>query len=185
MKTKIVVAFIFVFIVLMVLFDTTVAYPSKLFINTNVIENTDNKEELYNNIYSFIEKNDDLLIALSSYELSDILSNNYDFLKRYAVNYIIDNINDYENKINNNYISVDEIYKITDNVFGKNYFYINDLNKVELVKDDRRFRKDIRNLKVDNNGNYVSVIVNYGDISYKFILLEKEDRLIVENIEVL
>ena len=185
MKNKIIVLFIFVFVIIIVVLKTTVAYPSKLFVNTNVIEYTDNKNDLYNNIYNFIDKNDNLLIALSSYELSNVLNENYDFLERFSVNYIIDNIENYENIIVDNYISVNDIYKITENIFGKSYYYVNEKNEVKLVKDNRRFKEKINDLKIVEDEDYVNAIVRYNNPSYKYRLKLEEDRLVIENIEVL
>ena len=154
------------------------------------IKYSDNDDRLYNNIYNFIDKNDDLLIGLSSFEMSNILNENYDYLVKYAINYIIDNRKYYNNLITDNHIATTEIYKITDNVFGRNKFYIESNDKIELIKDDIRFDMILDRLNIiEKNNDYVIIVCDYSidniNMKYKYSLLKKNERLIIENIEVL
>lgn len=186
MKKNVFLLICITLVFLIVITKYTIAIDeTKLLINTTVIENSADEQELYNNIYNFINKNDDLLIGLSSFETSNTLSENYDYLKNYAINYIIDNKKNYLDKITNNEIDINEIYKITNNVFGKSYFYIENNNKIKLEKDERRFNLEISNLKIEKSKENINAIVNYSNITYKYTLIDKKDRLIIENIEVL
>ena len=64
--------------------------------NTSVIENAGEKlilkydsSDLETDIYNYIDMIDDILIPVSSYTMSDVLSENYDFLVLFAINYIL------------------------------------------------------------------------------------------------
>ena len=181
----ILVLLIIIGIIFILINNNTMAMEDINYINTTIIENNNDNKILYNNIYNFIDKKDDLLIALSSYELSNTLSQNYDFLKKFAINYIIDNKEYYSDKIKDNKIDINEVYKITNNIFGIDYFYISDEEAIELIKDDRRFNMKIKSLDINKNNNYVEVIADYSSLKYKYILFIKEDRLVINNIEVL
>ena len=165
--------------------NTFAIEETKLYQNTQVIENNTNGEILYNNIYNFISRNDDILISLATYEESIILNENYDFLLNFAINYIIDNKEYYKEKIVNKQINKEEIYKITNNIFGVSYFYINDKKEIKLEKDERRFNLKIEKIDYEKKEDTLYVNVKYDNIAYKYTLEEKKDRYIIKNIEVL
>ena len=58
---------------------------------TKKITYYEDEDLLVQNIKEFISQNDDILIALSSYEDGEILSDNYDYMTNIAINYILDN----------------------------------------------------------------------------------------------
>lgn len=172
--------------------NSSLAIEEVYYTRTDIINYNSNEEQLYNNIYNFIDTNDNLLIGLSNYETSENLNDNYDYIVDVAINYILDNINNYQNKITNNYINIEEIYKITDNFFGKNNFYIEETenNKIKLISNTRRFKMNIKNLNIINiNNNEIKINVEYTNeyttISYQYILEIIEDKVIIKNIEVL
>lgn len=175
-----------------------------IFISTNskaipVSENPDFKKKiinyqdydlLYKNIKEFIETNDDILIALSSYEENTYLYNNYDYITNVAENYIIDN-NDYYSNIEDNMIDVKYIYEITNNFFGKKDYFIKDLKdgKIYLNKIDKRFNMNLVNLTIENLNN-TDIIVNTtyelekSIINYKYIFIINQNNIYLKNIEV-
>ncbi len=150
----------------------------------------ENVNLLYKRIYDFILENDDLLIGLSSYNMSDILDENYDYMVKVAVNYVIDNKDNYE-FISDNMISLDEIFKITDYFFDKRDFYVStdDTDMVKLVLYDKRFKLDISDMSIiSNNSDGVLVNVLYDNdnmvSSFNFYFGRNDDKLYVKNIEV-
>ena len=78
--------------------------------NLSYLKYEEDDDFLYQRIYDFILENDDLLIGLSSYNMSNYLDENYDYMVKVAVNYVIDHKDDFDN-IQNNMISLDEVYK--------------------------------------------------------------------------
>ena len=136
--------------------------------------------------------NDNLLIGLPSFEISNTLNENYDYIVRFAQNYILDNKDKYQEKIINNYIDIEEIYMITDDFFGKRDFYINNItnNKVLLTKDDRRFGMNIKNLTISEITTDIAIANveytnEYTTITYKYTFEILDNKMIIKNIEVL
>ena len=94
---------------------------------TKKITYYEDEDLLVQNIKEFIAQNDDILIALSSYEDGEALSDNYDYMTNIAINYISDNKDNYQDKIEDNMIDIKYIYEITYNFFGKSlisFFFI-------------------------------------------------------------
>lgn len=172
--------------------NSSLAIEEVYYTRTDIINYTSNKEQLYNNIYNFIDTNDNILIGLSNYELSTNLNDNYNYIIDVAKNYILDNLDNYKEKITNNYINIEEIYIITDNFFGKNNFYIEDTedNKIKLTQNPRRFKMNIKNLNIISiNNKEITVNIEYTNeytsINYQYILEIIEEKVIIKNIEVL
>jgi len=160
-------------------------------------------------IYNYIDMVDDVLIPTSSYVMSDVLSDNYDFLTVFAINYILKNSDlfnqdikvldnytysdGYSNYSTNKYVNKDIIYKITDGVFNKrDYVIINDYLKINgdmvplLLLYNYEFEMTIDKLEVNKfDDNYI-INVNYkdNDLLYRYVFVRSNDRLILKNLEV-
>lgn len=170
---------------------------------------SDDFNELKNNIQEYIAIIDDYLIPNSSYIYSDVLTENYDFLVNFAIDYISNNkeiYNDkivkldnykYKNKYSEDkdtceYIKIQEIYEITDNFFGlRDFVIIND--NINIIDDyislsryvDTSFDLKINNLSISVNDDTIDAYVYYetGDIiKYQFKVINKVLKLY--NIEV-
>ena len=170
----------------------------------------ENGEELKENIKTYIGDIDDYLIPNSSYLHSDILTENYDFITNFAIDYIISNREIYTDKIidsvvftykdNNNqihetskYIDISEIYKITDKYFGiSDYYIIN--NNVNIIDNyvslsdytDRLFRAKIKDMNLNEISKYKDKFIKIYDNGdkYKYTFRILDNVLKIYNIEV-
>ena len=167
-------------------------------------------DNLENKIYDYIDMIDDEIIPMSSFVMSDVLSDNYDFLTVFAIDFILKHIDYYSDKITilddytyddgymtyttSKYVSKDVIYKITDDVFNKkDYLIINDYLKVNndmvplLIINDDSFGMEIDRIvsTVESGNNYI-VKVKYKDMDlvYKYVFQKVDDRLVLKNLEV-
>jgi len=111
----------------------------------------EDKERLESNIKLYLEEVDDLLIANSKYDYSEVLVENYDFLVYFAMDYILRYYESYQerikigdeftyrdkimaSKISDRYVSLEDVYEITDKYFGVRDFAI--INHDVVVVDD-------------------------------------------------
>lgn len=201
---------IFLAILVLVIFNTnnTYAYPYE--INNSVLFYNDDLDILEDNIEKYLTNLDDLLIINSSYELSDVLIDNYDFLIYFAMDYIFDNYEYYSDRLiekemyyyvnrefesynNNLYVSIDEIYNITDKYFGiRDFIIVNDnlivsdgyVSLIDYTED--RFSLEIKDVEVSVNGDLVMASVYYdNDVSYLYTFFYENSVLKIRNIEVL
>ncbi len=171
-----------------------------------ILKYDDNLEDKF---YNYIDMIDDALIPNSSYVMSDILSDNYDFLTVFAINYILNNEelfkddikimnkytynNGYMNYSTQKYVNKEIIYLITNGLFGKrDYVIINDYLKVEndmvplLLLDSFEFMMDIQDVEVNQFSDNYIVNVKYkdNDLVYRYIFVKNDDRLILKNLEI-
>lgn len=158
---------------------------------TKKITYYEDEDLLVQNIKEFISQNDDILIALSSYEDGEILSDNYDYMTNIAKNYILDNKDNYQDKIEDNMIDIKYIYEITYNFFGKKNYYIKDQidNKIPLIKIDKRFKMNLDSIKIKIIKNssieaYTKYILGKETMNYKYIFKIENNEIYLENIEV-
>ena len=158
---------------------------------TKKITYYEDEDLLVQNIKEFISQNDDILIALSSYEDGEILSDNYDYMTNIAINYILDNKDNYQDKIEDNMIDIKYIYEITYNFFGKKNYYIKDQidNKIPLIKIDKRFKMNLVSIKIKIIKNssieaYTKYILGKETMNYKYIFKIENNGIYLENIEV-
>lgn len=158
---------------------------------TKKITYYEDEDLLVQNIKEFISQNDDILIALSSYEDGEILSDNYDYMTNIAINYILDNKDNYQDKIEDNMIDIKYIYEITYNFFGKKNYYIKDQidNKIPLIKIDKRFKMNLDSIKIKIIKNssieaYTKYILGKETMNYKYIFKIENNGIYLENIEV-
>ena len=181
--------------------------------NNDVVRNLNlkyDKDKLNNNFYNYIDLIDDSVISTSSFVMSDVLSENYDFLTVFAIDFILKHIDDYRSDIvtldnytyndgyndykTNKYVSKDVIYGITNDVFGKkDYLIINEYLKLSydmvplLLIDKTDFAMELDEIvNVLQRGNNYEVSVKYrdNDLIYKYIFQQVDDRLILKNIEI-
>lgn len=178
-------------------------------INLELYDN-DNMEILKDDIKYFIDLVDEDIIVNSSYNFSSNLNENYDFLTKFAISFILNNesyfnitygdnykyIDDYGNEyISNKYINVEDIYNVTNKIFGIYYYYITDNNLV--INDDmvllvdtnkgdmEMVLEDIININY-NNGSY-DVYVKYMDNDLVYVYrFEKslDNRLYISNLSI-
>lgn len=158
---------------------------------TKKITYYEDEDLLVQNIKEFIAQNDDILIALSSYEDGEVLSDNYDYMTNIAINYISDNKDNYQDKIEDNMIDIKYIYEITYNFFGKKNYYIKDQidNKIPLIKINKRFKMNLDSIKIKiiKNNNieaYTRYILGKETMNYKYIFKIENNEIYLENIEV-
>lgn len=177
-------------------------------INLELVNNIDT-ELLKMDIINFIDLVDNNLIPNTSFNMSSKLNENYDFLTKFAISFILDNSNYYDIIVGDNYIykndyeidfstnkyvSIDTIYEITNKVFGVDYYYIlNDYLEINndlvplLEIEEYSFDMEIDNItSINNMGNYIDVSVKYMDMEidyiYRFELVN--DRLVISNLSI-
>ena len=174
-----------------------------------VLEDNDNIDAFKINLLNYIDLVDNRLIPNTSFSLSNKLNENYDFMTKFAISFILDNkeyydiingelyqyIDEYKNTYETSeYIKLDKIYEITNNVFGVEYYYIlNDYIEIKndiipLIKiDDISFDKKIDSiLDIYKYDQYMDVIVKYmdSDIEYVYTLENINNRYIISNLNI-
>lgn len=199
-----------IIIICLIYFVTDNTYAYQYNVDNYTLFYKDNKDELESDIKKYIDDIDDLLIANSSYELSDNLSENYIFLVNFAMDYIINNYEVYKEKIIkldkykyidrdlnekivDDYIDIEEIYNITFKYFGiKNFQIINDNvniidNYISLTDyTERRFKLKISSISISYDNNKVLANVLYdNDCKYLYTFNNYNNVLKINNIEVL
>ena len=175
-------------------------------ISLNLYDNND-QDSFKNELYNYIDIIDDSLISNSSFVMSDKLSENYDFLTKFAISFILDNEEYYDITLmdeyvytdiygndfkTNKYINIDKIYEITNSVFGVDYYYILndyiDINNdtVSLLElDNREFDVEIEKIvNIDRYDKYVDVVVKYmnNELEYVYRFEFIENRLFVSDL---
>ena len=137
------------------------------------------------------------------------MNENYDFLTKFAISFILDNseyydivigeeyvyYDDYGNEYKTNkYIDVDKIYEITNSVFGVEYYHIlnkyleinNDMLPL-LILEEREFNSKIDSiLEIKKYDNYIDVIVRYLDnnLDYVYKLEYIDNRLYISDLSI-
>lgn len=209
LKTKYLIILFTIILTIIFLLNKSYALDEEVFENTNKelnisLKNINNPSEVYN----FIDLIDDSLLPTATYNMSNKLNDNYDFLTIFAINFILNNEEYYKDSIiikdnytytiNNNtyttnkYIDVSKIYDITYNVLGKNNYYIlNDYLKIEddivplLLIDEYPFIMEIEEISdvVYFSNNYeISVKYKNINLTYKYILEKLDNQYIINNI---
>ena len=175
-------------------------------LNLDLYDNKDN-DVLKNALYDYIDLVDNIIIPNATYEVYDKLSDNYEFLTKFAISLILDNSDYYDIIIGDNYIyrneygieystnkyvSIDTIYEITNSVFGIDYYYIvndylgikNDL--VPLLEiDEHSFDMDIDSItNIIYNDDYIDVYVKYKDMDIEYIyrFIKKDNRIVISDL---
>ena len=166
-------------------------------------------DEFRNDILNYIDLVDDRLIPNTSFSLSNRLSENYDFITKFAISFILDNreyydivngeiykyIDEYKNEYETmEYINLDKLYEITNNVFGVDYYYIlNDYIDVDndmiplIMVDDISFDMEIdKIIDIYKYDKHMDVIVKYVDseIEYVYTFENINNRYVISNLNV-
>lgn len=174
-----------------------------------ILEDNSNMDEFRNDILNYIDLVDDRLIPNTSFSLSNRLSENYDFITKFAISFILDNreyydivngeiykyIDEYKNEYETmEYINLDKLYEITNNVFGVDYYYIlNDYIDVDndmiplIMIDDISFDMEIdKIIDIYKYDKYMDVIVKYVDseIEYVYTFENINNRYVISNLNV-
>lgn len=212
MKNKLIFVFGVLFISILVLVSgNSFAKPvieKKENLDLNLIY-SDDVELFEDNIYDFIDLVDNNLITNTSFNISNKLNENYDFLTKFAISFILDNKeyydiieaqtyvykNEYGDVFTTNeYINIDNIYEITNKVFGVEYYYIlNDYIEIEndlvplLELEEKNFDMSINNIiSIDKFSDYIDVIVRYKDnsLDYVYRLEYVDNRLVISNLSI-
>ena len=169
---------IFIYFMCLTSFKTSYTYSYK-----KDLTYTNDKEIMTKELINYINNIDNILIPTTSYNYSNILIENYDFLVRYAVNYVIANKDKYVSNIikidNDEYINRDTIYEITDKYFNIRDFYIEE-DRILLEETNMKFRLKIENI------DYIKVNVLYeNNVKYVYVFTyDEEDHMYLYNIEV-
>lgn len=164
-------------IILLLSFKGSFAQTEPLDLNENNFEQK---------VKNYIDIIDDYLIPNTTYEISNILNENYDFLVNFSLSYINNNKDKYEiiKKNNEEYINIDEIYKITNKIFGQKYFIILnqeiDNNLIKINKKNETFKMKISNIEIKN----YDVYIKYEEINLKYIYQFKknDNNLVLYNV---
>lgn len=192
-----------------VISNKTYAYQYKIKDNYTLFYKT-NTEELKSDIIKYIGSIDDYLIPNSNFELSDTLKENYTFLVNFAIDYIINNNEKYQDKIvqkesyeyidrnlnlknTKDYIEIEEIYKITEKYFGIRDFQIlnNDIKIIDnyiSLTDYTDMVFELKILKIDiiiKNNQVLATITYENNNEYLYIFDNEKNLLKINNIEVL
>lgn len=171
--------------------DNTYAYSYD--IEKGILFYKENSNELEIDISKYIGYIDDYIIANSSYEMSEYLDENYDFLVNFANDYVINNREYYSEYIYDDNVRLNIIYDITDKYFGIRDFYIEDISKINNLEyislvdyNEKRFSLAIKDVDIINDSkNYVSAIISYdNNIKYKYLFKNINGVLKIRNIEV-
>ena len=208
---------IVVIVTLFMLGVTLFVGDKKSFANDNVIEDNFNlnleynedKNIFKNDLYNYIDLIDNSLFAMSSFNMSDTLNENYDFLIDFAISFILSNeeqykddiiigeeyvyIDDFGNKYTSNrYVNIELIYDITNSIFGKRDYVVineqinvnNDLVPLLLIKDNVSFMDISEISDYSLFGNKYNVYVKYRDIDLEYIYVfdNIDGRLILNNV---
>ena len=157
----------------------------------------DNMKELSNDISKFLDEIDNYILPNATYMYSNVLTENYDFLCNFAISYIINNREIFNNEIkmedNNLYVEKDLIYDITNKYFGiKDFQFINrnQLNKDGLILLEEYngvlFNNKIVSVNAYKMYQYVNADVSYenGD-NYRYIFKNNDGILKLYDVEVL
>ena len=168
----------------------------------------DDIQEMTQDIKKYLEGIDDLLITNSDYDTYDILSNNYNYITHFTLDYILKyqeafqdkivtlenfNYHDkfYNKKETNIYIPLEVFYDITYKYFGiKDFKNINnDVNIIDkyislIDYTENNFHNEIKEIYIKEKDKKIYVYVTYDSYQYLYIFWIKNNVLKLYNIEV-
>ena len=211
---KKVILVISIFLVMGIVLLSRDSYASEVIEeNTNnidlILEDNSNMYEFRNDILNYIDLVDDRLIPNSSFSLSSKLNENYDFITKFIISFILDNreyydivngemyryIDEYKNVYETrDYINLDKLYEISNSVFGVEYYYIlDDYIKIDndmislIMIDDISFDIEIDYIiDIYKYDKYMDVVVKYIDseIEYVYTFENINNRYVISNLNV-
>lgn len=168
----------------------------------------DNVEIFKDDIIRYINLMDDHIITNSSYNMSNVLSENYDFLTRFVISFVLDNQEYFDIILGDNmsykdyygieynsnkYIDMNTLYDITNKIFGVEYYYVLEEG---LVYEDKLllidFTNEEFNLEIDSiidmvyNNGYYDITIKYvdSDINYIYRFNADGERLVINNLSI-
>lgn len=175
------------------------------FVNIDLYEGDDFESRLR----KFIDLIDDEMLPRSSFLISSDLNENYEALVDFAIAFIIKHKDNYIDQIvlreeyvvnyrgveykSNEFVNKDLIYKITNQVFGKKYFYItneyldNEMEFIPLIDVNQLENlMVIDKINIEYLNNSINVDVNYVDVdfNYRYIFDKLDNRYVIRNIVV-
>lgn len=171
----------------------------------------DDKEELSADIKKYIGDIDYIIYNNSDYSVYDNLSDNYNFMVNFAIDYIImhkDNYLDkikilesfsytdvhYSSKITNEYIDIDTVYNITNKYFGiRDFAILND--NVNIIDNyislsgtySKKIDLEIDSIDIIEKNSRVKAFITYKnnpDTNYIYTFIIKDNVLKLYNVEV-
>ncbi len=171
---------------------------------------SENQDIFKDNIKNYIDLLDNYIIPTSSFNLSDKLNENYDFLTKFVISLINDNQEyfniiegsnyTYSNELGetyttNKFIDINLLYEITNKIFGIDYYYILDEklivnnNLITLLPYDlNEFSMkitDIKSINKINNQYHITVTYQDSDLLYIYQFdIINNDRLVLSNLSV-
>lgn len=170
-----------------------------------------NEEIFKSEVEDFIDLVDEEIIVNSSFNLSNVLNENYDFLTRFVISFVLDNQEYFDvvygdnyvykdeygrGYTTNKYISVDTLYDITNKIFGVEYYYILDRNLVvdemlvlvDFPDNDIEINMTIDKINYVNMGNGIyDVYVRYADYEFDYIYrmnILDDNRMVISNLSI-
>ena len=169
----------------------------------------DNSEALKDDIENYLNKINKYIFRNTNYEIYNNLSDNYEFVTNFAIDYISDNYEIFKNNIKtfenytykdkyniskktDKYVELETIYYITEKYFNvrdykKNNKNIKEKNKyVSLSKySNDEFNMKIINISTINNKNNVIAYVKFeNNLEYKYTFGIYNNVLKINNLEV-
>ncbi len=191
------------------IFKNTYAYDYKDYDYTLFYK--EDREELTGDIEKYIYDIDYLIYNNSNFSIYDSLTDNYEFMVDFAIDYISahkdkyqDKIvlleafkytdNHYHDKVTNEYIDIDTIYDITNKYFGiKDFLILNDnINMIDKYislssNTNKSIYLNIYSINIEEKEDLVFVYVKYiNDLDTNYIYTFKIDNNILKlsNVEV-
>jgi len=174
------------------------------------LEYTMDKAKLQTNIYTFIDQIDDTLIPLYEYQDELNLNDNYQLLTNFALNFISNNLNYYQQKLisgeiyeftdefgnessTNQYVPLDLIYEITSSIFNRKYYYITNKNltinnnQVPFLAKTHPIEMNIEkiiNITPKDSSVFVKVKYQEMDVYYQYEFELTGNKLTIKNLNI-
>lgn len=148
-------------------------------------------EDFESRLRKFIDLIDDEMLPRSSFLISSDLNENYEALVDFAIAFIMKHKDNYIDQIvlreeyvvnyrgveykSHEFVNKDLIYKITNQVFGKKYFYItneyldNEMEFIPLIDVNQLENlMVIDKINIEYLNNSINVDVNYVDVDFNY-----------------
>ncbi len=169
----------------------------------------DNSEALKDDIENYLNKINKYIFRNTNYEIYNNLSDNYEFVTNFAIDYISDNYEIFKNNIKtfenytykdkyniskktDKYVELETIYYITEKYFNVRDYKITNKNIKEKNKyvslskySNDEFNMKIINISTINNKNNVIAYVKFeNNLEYKYTFGIYNNVLKINNLEV-
>lgn len=209
MRNKIVIFslfFIFMTFIFVSIFRDSYANVSEDMIRLDLYNNS-NMDILKDDMLYFIDLVDENIFKNSSFNMSNKLNENYDFLNNFVISFVLDNSECFDiinlngeielgtGNMVSSFISMDTFYDITYKIFGVEYYYIMDEdividNNILLVRRNNidEIDMEIEEIsKIDIGNGYYDVYVKYMNNDIKYIYrfdIGSDNRLYISNLSI-